>query len=607
MLEEIKVRSNLSFFMTIGHPPILIDEFVITVSDKNDNQPSTHHFLLSNKTFVDVQAGKKVRVLESDSHILIFSGYEVRCLEQHNSTILRQLIDLPILAIDEWLIQANGYFSFVLINKIDGEIVIARDKLGAKPLYYQFNDEIITLANRLTNIPNSVNQTFDAVGLSESIHYRWMSGKETLIDTISQVPAACYVSISNMQCVNETRYWNWENACRITERPEMTEVVSALERGFDEYFEIISPQVKKVLIPLSGGVDSSVLAAKAAEHLGDKAVLGIIRFEGEHNPEYQTALYFAKALGLEVRVIEYKNEDVINDISLLVDKLEQLPRHFSSMPFAKLLNASDEFDGVIYGEPGDTLFGSGTINRLIKRLQKKKVSRYVPNLFVNYILKFLCPDTAKKFNELKNESIHSLFHTADKLSFDKNDEVVLLQLQKQMSDVLHIDEHLAINVDGNFLNQKKTDWLAQLKSYMLITDIVDHLITADHLIENRKMEILTPLSYSRVVEATRLISEKLYLGDSHVKVALRELGCKYYSRESMYAPKYGFNTPNEIWISVLRPSMEEKIAKGQLAQQSILTDVSAGTLSSLSQEMIWTLYHLEVFASKFNIQASANS
>jgi len=175
-----------------------------------------------------------------------------------------------------------------------------------------------------------------------------------------------------------------------------------------------------------------------------------------------------------------------------------------------------------------------------------------------------------------------------------------------MRDVLHIDGHLALNDDGDFLAQNKADWLAQLKNYMLITDIVDHLITADHLIENRKMEILTPLSYSPVVEATKLISENLYLGKSHVKIALRELGCKYYSKESMYAPKYGFNTPNDVWIEALRTSMEDKIGNGQLVQQNILTDVSADKLSSLSKEMIWTLYHLEIFASKFNIQASPN-
>ena len=143
---------------------------------------------------------------------------------------------------------------------------------------------------------------------------------------------------------------------------------------------------------------------------------------------------------------------------------------------------------------------------------------------------------------------------------------------------------------------------------MLITDIVDHLITTDHLIENRKMEILTPFSYSPVIKGnTKLISENLYLGKSHVKVALRELGCKYYSRESMYAPKYGFNTPNDAWIDALRSSMESKIVNGQLVQQNILTEVSADTLSSLSKEMIWTLYHLEIFASKFNIQANINN
>ena len=184
---------------------------------------------------------------------------------------------------------------------------------------------------------------------------------------------------------------------------------------------------------------------------------------------------------------------------------------------------------------------------------------------------------------------------------------MLSQLQKQMTNNLHIDEHLTLKEDEKFLALSKTDWLAQMKNYMLITDIVDHLITADHLIENRKMEILTPFSFNPVIKATTLISENLYLGKSHVKVALRELGCQYYSRESMYAPKYGFNTPNNVWIDTSRTSMESKISNGRLVKQNILTGLSADTLSSLSKEMVWTLYHLEIFASKFNIQKVPNS
>ena len=66
------------------------------------------------------------------------------------------------------------------------------------------------------------------------------------------------------------------------------------------------------------------------------------------------------------------------------------------MPFAKLLNSSDEFDGMIYGEPGDTLFGSGTINRLIKRLQKKKYSQYIPYYLLNCVINPLQPNLAQK-------------------------------------------------------------------------------------------------------------------------------------------------------------------------------------------------------------------
>jgi hypothetical protein len=129
------------------------------------------------------------------------------------------------------------------------------------------------------------------------------------------------------------------------------------------------------------------------------------------------------------------------------------------------------------------------------------------------------------------------------------------------------------------------------------------MITADHLIKNRKMQIFTPLSYSKVLQQLKHLSPNDYLGKSHVKLLLRELGCKYYSRESMYAPKFGFITPFKFWVDSQRNSMIEEIQHGALICQGYLKNVNRQILESLSVEMLWTLFHLNRFVSRFLAKA----
>jgi asparagine synthetase B (glutamine-hydrolysing) len=569
---------------------MLQDEFQLLINYQAD------------KLSLVVKCGELVKVIEDETRLFLFSGYELSDIAGKHLLNFSDLLSADLDKIKSWLNHADGYFSWALVDKINNQLYLARDKLGCKPVYYSLAGNTILVANRLKSFNNHSAQ-LAAEALQESLHYRWISNRATLLSNVRQV-AACEISqIALAQPhITHHRYYSWKQTFRATTPKGLAILVNEIESCFDQYFQILAPQVSKVLITLSGGVDSSVMAAKAVEHLGDKVVLGLIEFEGDNNPELDMAKYFASTLGVETRIIPFRHQDFAQCYASLTDQLEQLPRHYSSLPFAKLLNHSDEFDGVIYGEPGDTLYGSSTIRRLVKRFGRKKYADAIPSAIANLLNKITSRSVARKLQKLRTDTVSSMFHNADKLRYSEQDQAILNQLKGFGQDSIFIDEVLQLSNDRTFLAAPKSEWLAYLRDYMLITDIVDHMITADHLIKNRKMQIFTPLNYSNVLQQLKYLSPNDYLGTSHVKLLLRELGCKYYSRESMYAPKFGFNTPFKFWVDSQRDSMVEEIQHGTLTSLGYLKNVNQPILASLSVEMLWTLFHLNRFASHFLVK-----
>jgi asparagine synthase (glutamine-hydrolysing) len=576
---------------------LLDDEFFLQIEqgppEQTGNAPTQN-------LRIDLTAGPRVQTHDTGDFLLVFTGYECSNLKQLGSPAIDTLLSQKLEPVLAWLARADGYFSFVLIVKSRMQLRMASDKLGCKTIYYRHEQGRIWIANRLRGVPASKERSLSPEGLHESLHYRWISTRATLVSDVSRV-APCELTVVNLsgEHPQHHRYFDWRSASEPRQARPLEAVVEQLNQAFDDYFSALAPQVSRVLLTLSGGVDSSVVAAKAAEHLGDKLVLALIEFEGDNNPELDNARYYARVLGSETRVIRFCDSDFQDEYREISEQIEQLPRQFSIPAFAKLLNHSDEFDAFLYGEPGDTLYGSATIKRLVKRLGRKRLVARVPSSLLDMAARCLNTNNRRKLRNLREECLHETIFSADRLVYGSADHSLVRELEEHGRPSPFLGQVLELPDESRFLDQGKTNWLPQLKNYMLITDVADHLRTTDMLIDNRSMHILTPLSHLRMLDALKHLRSQDYLGRRQVKVALRELGCRYYDRERMYAPKYGFDTPWERWLDHNREQMVDSLVDGKLMRLGYVNRHNKAALMALSREMLWTLYHLENFVRVF--------
>jgi asparagine synthase (glutamine-hydrolysing) len=233
-------------------------------------------------------AGTQPMASASGRHWIIFNGeiynyVELRAELRALGHSFQTETDTEVLlaAYAQWGIdcvrRCNGMWAFALWDSVNRQLVLARDRLGVKPLYYAtgpgwfvFGSEIKALLAhpRTPRMPNpSVVYDFLALGLADHTH-------ETFFDGILRVPAAHYVTLKPGSAPQLHRYWDVEPNPQL--EASETELAAATER-FAELFEDAVRIRLRADVPigtcLSGGVDSSSIVVTANRLMFDELKL----------------------------------------------------------------------------------------------------------------------------------------------------------------------------------------------------------------------------------------------------------------------------------------------------------------------------------------------
>jgi asparagine synthetase B (glutamine-hydrolysing) len=100
-------------------------------------------------------------------------------------------------------------------------------------------------------------------------------------------------------------------------------VIQATSEALDQYLSRVRRNHSHIAVLFSGGVDSSLLIAKARDHNFDRVIAVTAGFPGRANPEAERATAIAKHLGVEHRVIDVPDEFVANAPPRIVADLER--------------------------------------------------------------------------------------------------------------------------------------------------------------------------------------------------------------------------------------------------------------------------------------------
>jgi asparagine synthase (glutamine-hydrolysing) len=459
----------------------------------------------------------------------------------------------------------NGMFAFALWDVTRRRLLLARDHVGIKPLYYWVGKDQIVFGSELKSVIThpSVPREIDLWALDQFLTLEYIPTPRTIFKGINKLPAGHRLIYEQGQAQIE-QYWDIPERATPTDEGTIIEVLTGL----------IDDSVKMQLMSdvplgafLSGGIDSSTVVASMSR----SSNLPVRTFSIGFDDATYNELPYARAVASRYKT-QHTEEILEPDIA---DLAERLVRHldepfgdFSIFPTYLVSEvARREVKVVLSGDGGDELFG-GYDTYVAQDMDR--YYRYLPSTFRRSIFPALMaqipPRPAKKglINKTKRfvegAALPSSWqHTRWMMFMTQEDKLALYQPEVLAS--LDGQDSAAV-LEDHFSRIARRDGLAQQQYVDIKTYLVDDILTkVDRMSMAVSLETRVPLLDYRIVEfAVNLPPQtKLYRGQT--KRILKQAMEDRLPYDVLHKPKQGFSIPLKNWLrGPLKPLMMDLLS-----------------------------------------------
>jgi asparagine synthase (glutamine-hydrolysing) len=219
----------------------------------------------------------------------------------------------------------HGMFGFALWDESERRLVLARDRVGKKPLYYSDRQAAFSFASELTALMQDpeIPRDQDPAALDAYLAYRWVPSPASAFAAARKLPAATYLVLDE-RGVRRERYWqlDFSNKRQFSSVVERNEEIRSQIRGAVRRRMIADVPLGAFL---SGGVDSSIVVAAMAEQSTEPVRTFSIGFTSDEYNELPQARLVASRFGTD------HHEYVVDPDAIEI--LPRIVRHYGE-PFA---------------------------------------------------------------------------------------------------------------------------------------------------------------------------------------------------------------------------------------------------------------------------------
>ncbi|EAR23078.1 asparagine synthase (glutamine-hydrolyzing) [Nitrococcus mobilis] len=413
----------------------------------------------------------------------------------------------------EFVRHLHGMFAFALYDRVRDRLILARDRLGLKPLYLGCAAAGVAFASELKGLLPLLGKRpeVDPVALIQYLQNQFSSGPRTILAGVERVCPGELVVIEAGRISQRRHYWS------ATEVATSETSFAEASRRFDELFVQVMTEHMRSDVPfglfLSGGVDSSVLLAMLSR-LQDRPIATYsVGFDapGMVN-ELPDAACIARRYGSRHHGYAPSKEVLLGLLPRAVWASDDLMRDYANLPVLYLARrAARELKVVFSGEGGDEVFagyGRYRVNRLERWL---KAMRYRGT------------GGFRTSAMLRGRAVGGLLGTA-------------LWAVRQEARRPFMEAWQAA----------PSHWsdLQRMQYVDLTTALPDNLLVkADRMLMACGVEGRLPLVDHRIVEFGLALPDRLKVQGSQGKYFLKRWAERLVDRTVLHAPKRGFHVP----------------------------------------------------------------
>jgi asparagine synthase (glutamine-hydrolysing) len=568
-------------------------------------------------SIVDVAAGHQPMSNEDGSIWVVFNGEiynhaELRPrLEQRGHRYRTRSDTETILHLyeekgDSVVDDLHGMFAFAIWDRPRQRLLLARDRLGIKPLYYALTGTELLFASEIKGLlaASRVRPAFNEQALPEFLATRFLSGEETFFRGVSKLMPGHVASWSLKNGFQTRRYWTLPHPA---EQPSATAASCATEvrRRLDAAVRSHLMSDVPLGIFLSGGIDSSALAAMMARAVPEPIRTFAVGFSEAEANELPYARMVAQAIGSEHREVLVSPSEYFAALPQLIWHEDEPIAFTSSVPLyfvARL--ARDHVKVVLTGEGADELFLG--YNRYRATLWNARLGRpywaAVPSGWRRGVRQLVdtLPRQARRFAERSfiahGPDLRDLFLENFAVFSERAQRPLLFE--PELLD--RHDPYAAVlqREDGT-----PRQWLDRMGRLDLQTYLLELLMKQDQMSMAASIESRVPFLDDHVVEYVASLPGHFKVRGWQTKAVLRRAVADLIPAAILNRPKMGFPVPFGGWLRGAFSSIVDEFVLGSRAGARRLFNADA--VKQLAAEhrsgarahgdRLWLLVNLELW------------
>ena len=455
---------------------------------------------------------------------------------------------------DEFVTRLEGMFACAVVDTRRQKLLLARDRMGIKPLYYVENDDGLAFASEIKSLLAlpGIAAKVDVDSLVDYLSIGYAVAPTTIFEGIKKLPPASTLTVDS-NGVDIRAYWS--PPTNVDESP-----------GFDEWQEKIRAELSRSVsdhlvadVPigafLSGGIDSSAVCYLMAEHSDAELNTYSIGYTGGATEQYYNELSYAKQvadqLGSRHREIEVQ-PDVASLLPKLIWHLEE-PISDSAITTTFLVSelAAKSVKVILSGVGGDELFAGynrylgGHYHAYLDRLPRwcwqgvlPKLAAVLPSGRQNRLMDM--SRYAKRFFEASrldhSERYAFYLATANRETLRSLLGGTAANAENGLVDAARGES----GIEDELLRLFRIDWQTQLAENLLL--LTDKMTMACSL------ECRVPFLDHRLVELAASVPSEHKLPDGRLKGLLKSALADVLPADIIDRRKRGFGAPVGAWF-----------------------------------------------------------
>jgi asparagine synthase (glutamine-hydrolysing) len=506
--------------------------------------------------------------------------------------------------------RLRGMFAFALWDRREGRLLLARDRLGIKPLYYACSNRELLFGSEIKAIlaagPERAELNDDI--LPEFLATRFVAGEETFFRGVRKLLPGRTLTWSLRSGFRQRRYWHLP-APRVASPSTLREQAAAVRSGLEAAVRVHLMSDVPLGIFLSGGIDSTGIAALAARMIDGPVRTFAVGFAEKGADELAYARLAARAVRAEHREVVVSAGQFFQALPRLVWHEDEPIAFPSSVPlhFVSRL-AAEDVKVVLTGEGADELFLGynryrvtswneslgAAYGALLPRGVKDAVARAVPGL----------PAAVRRYGE---RTFLALPPGPRGLFFENFAVFSGARQRMLLADPGRFGARDPYAQGLRCYQEAPGDSLARMSRADLQTYLVELLMKQDQMSMAASIESRVPYLDHEFVEQAASLPSGLKLRGFRTKAVLREALRDLVPREILTRRKMGFPVPVGRWFRERFPAIVDEFALSPRALRRGLLDPAA--VRRLADEhragvaehgdRLWLLVNLEIWQRVF--------